>query len=200
MTASAGPVLKALHDEFGDRVAFVTLYVREAHPGDRYPQPERSEDKLRHARDYRALREIPWPVAVDDIDGTLHRALDGKPSSVYLMAPDGRIAYRVLWSNDPAGVRSALDTLLAGGAPGQSEAKMVPMLSGLGSMKPVLTTAGTVALDDVKREAPPLFVLAQTASLFSPLPPLGRGLAAAATMVAAIGLVGFAARQIARRG
>ena len=34
MTASAGPVLKRLYQEFGDRVAFGTLYVREAHPGE----------------------------------------------------------------------------------------------------------------------------------------------------------------------
>src|SRR2546422_673281 len=32
MTASAGPALKRLYAEFGDRVAFLTLYVREAHP------------------------------------------------------------------------------------------------------------------------------------------------------------------------
>ena len=46
MTASAGSALKQLHEEFGDRVAFVTLYVREAHPGERYPQSQTLEQKL----------------------------------------------------------------------------------------------------------------------------------------------------------
>jgi hypothetical protein len=35
MTASAGPALTCLYAEFGNQVAFVTLYVRKAHPGDR---------------------------------------------------------------------------------------------------------------------------------------------------------------------
>lgn len=56
MTASAGPALKRMHEEFGDRVGFVTLYVREAHPGERYPQPETFEQKLEHARAYSGLR------------------------------------------------------------------------------------------------------------------------------------------------
>jgi hypothetical protein len=40
MTASAVPALKKLWAEFGSRVAFITLYVREAHPGENYPQPQ----------------------------------------------------------------------------------------------------------------------------------------------------------------
>jgi hypothetical protein len=39
-----------LSAEFGDRVAFLTLYVREAQPGERYPQPQTFEEKLAHAR------------------------------------------------------------------------------------------------------------------------------------------------------
>ncbi len=53
MTASAGPALKQLHEEFGDRVAFVSMYVREAHPGENYPQAETFEEKLEHARAYK---------------------------------------------------------------------------------------------------------------------------------------------------
>ncbi len=39
MAIEAGPALRRLHAAFGERVAFVTLYVREAHPGEHYPQP-----------------------------------------------------------------------------------------------------------------------------------------------------------------
>lgn len=53
-----GPALRELHEEFGDRVRFVTVYVREAHPGERYPQPEERDRKLRHARDYRERYHI----------------------------------------------------------------------------------------------------------------------------------------------
>lgn len=96
MTASAGPALKKLYSEFGDRIDFLTVYVREAHPGDRYPQPHNLERKLQHAREYRDRDGIPWPVAVDDVEGTLHRALDAKPTAAYVMTADGRIAQRVL--------------------------------------------------------------------------------------------------------
>jgi hypothetical protein len=67
MTASAGPVLTKLHDEFGDKISFVTLYVQEAHPGDRFPQPETFEQKRAQARAYKERDAIPWPVAVDDL-------------------------------------------------------------------------------------------------------------------------------------
>src|SRR5919106_3148243 len=117
MTASAGPVLKRLYEEFRDQIEFLTVYVREAHPGDRYRQPQASDDKLKLAREYRNRDDIPWPVAVDDIDGTLHRALDAKPNAAYLVDIDGRIAQRVLWSNDEQGLRRAILALLQQRAP-----------------------------------------------------------------------------------
>ncbi len=39
MTASSIESLKRLHAQFGDRVMFVTLNVREAHPAENMPQP-----------------------------------------------------------------------------------------------------------------------------------------------------------------
>jgi hypothetical protein len=40
MTASAGPALHELRAEYSDRLTFTSLYVREAHPGNRYPQTQ----------------------------------------------------------------------------------------------------------------------------------------------------------------
>src|ERR671911_1891430 len=142
MTASAGPALKQLYAEFGDRVDFLTVYVREAHPGDRYPQPHDLERKLQHAREYRDRDAIPWPVAVDDVSGTLHRALDAKPNAAYVMTADGRIAQRVLWSNDTRGVRQALEAVMEGRPHSQRESKIAPMLRGVGVFKPTLESAG----------------------------------------------------------
>lgn len=65
----------------GERVDFATLYVREAHPGDRYPQPEALDRKLEFARELKQRDALPWPVAVDDVDGELHRRLDPKPNA-----------------------------------------------------------------------------------------------------------------------
>src|ERR671911_2568827 len=184
MTASAGPALKQLHAEFGDRIDFLTLYVREAHPGDRYPQPHDIERKLQHAREYRDRDGIPWPVAVDDLEGTLHRALDAKPTAAYVMTADGRIAQRVLWSNDARGVREALQAVLAGRPFGQRESKMLAMMGGIGCMEPTLASAGPTALRDLRREVPPVYLLARTASAFRPLPPAGRAAAAVGILLA----------------
>ncbi len=44
-----------------------------------------------------ALRDhhrIPFDVAIDDIDGTLHRAFGTRPSSAYLIDSSGTIVFR----------------------------------------------------------------------------------------------------------
>lgn len=191
MTASAGPALKQLYLEYGDRVAFVTLYVREAHPGERYPQPDSFEEKLHHARAYQQRDGIPWPVAVDDIEGNLHRTLDPKPNAAYVMDRDGNVAFRALWSNDETALREGLAAIVATRQRpiGESRAKMVPMLAGMGKMYEVLNFAGEQAKQDVFREVPPLYGMAWLASCFRPLSPFGRGVAA--TAVSFLGLVAF---------
>lgn len=198
MTASAGPALKQLHSEFGDRIDFLTVYVREAHPGDRYPQPHDLQRKLQHAREYRDRDAIPWPVAVDDVEGTLHRALDGKPNAANVMSTDGRLAQRVLWSNDTRGVRRALCAVLDGQPHGQRESKILAMMRGVGVMQPTLEAAGPTALQDLRRGAPPVYALAGMAAAFKPLPPLGRSLAAAGTLLASAVAIGFAVRAAGR--
>ena len=40
VTESAGPVLRRLHAEYGDKVRFVLVNTREAHPGDLFGQPQ----------------------------------------------------------------------------------------------------------------------------------------------------------------
>lgn len=202
MTASAGPALKNLHVEFGDRVAFVTLYVREAHPGENYPQPETFEQKLEHARAYKERDQIPWPVAVDDVEGDLHRILDPKPNAAYLMDTRGDVAFRTLWSNDQRTLQQALQAIVS--QPllpiGERQSRVVPMVSGMGKMYEILGSAGQQAQQDVLREAPPMYAMARLAALFRPLPPLGRGIAAIAISVlgltvALIGLRWLLTRQ-----
>ncbi len=202
MTASAGPALKQLYGEFGDRVTFLTLYVREAHPGEHYPQPATFERKREHARAYHERDRLPWSVAVDDVEGDLHRALDPKPNAAYLMDTDGTVAFRSLWSNDERVLREALAAITSGQRRpiGERQPRLVPMLKGMGTMDEVLTAAGQDAKRDVLREAPPMYGMARLASLFGPLPPLGRGIAAMATsMLGLVALVGGSRWLLARR-
>jgi len=197
MTKSAGPALRGLHEQFGDRVAFLALYVREAHPGDRYPQPETAERKRAHAADYRSRDELPWPVAVDALDGDLHRALDPKPNALYLVDAQGDVAGRTLWANErQAALRKALDAVASGRTPvGERTPRLIPMLRGTGTMAEVLGLSGAVAQRDVLKQAPPMYAMARLAALFRPLSPLGRGLAAQATTMAAGALLAAAIRR-----
>jgi hypothetical protein len=193
MTASAGPALKDLYREFGDRVAFLTIYVREAHPGERYPQPDTSEAKLAHARIYKDRDQIPWPVAVDDIDGSFHQALDPKPNAAYFIDGDGRIVFRTLWSNDQAGLRKGFRALVSdegSSVRGQREATVLPMLRGMGKMDEILGASGDVARRDFRRAMPPVYAMAKIAGIFRPLPPLGRAMAAMGVVAAAVIVAG----------
>ncbi len=174
MTAS-GPALKRLHEEFGDRVAFVSLYGREAHPGDRYPQPESFEQKMEHARAYRERDGLPWPVAVDDVDGSLHRALDPKPSSVYLTDREGRVVFRASWSNDEATVRDGLQAVVDGRTPERPERlnRVAPVTRGLGCQYEILDASGRVAKRDGLREMPPMYVMASHRRAAAPAASVG---------------------------
>jgi hypothetical protein len=190
MTASAGPALREMHAEFGDRIQFLTLYVREAHPGDRYPQPSDLATKTEHARAYADRDGIPWPVAVDDVDGDLHRALDPKPDAVYLVDPDGIVMFRALWANDPGPIREALRVAASGrrGPIGESEAKLGALLRGTGEMWQTLSAAGPVALRDVAKQAPPMWLSARVAEMLRPLPSGLRGaMGMTLPMVAGVG-------------
>ncbi len=114
MTASAAPSVQELYDEFGDRAEFIMLYVREAHPGENFTQSATMEEKLESARALKKFYDIQWTVAADNLDGDLHRALDPKPNSAYLVNSEGTIVFRSLWAADRDALRQALDAAAAG--------------------------------------------------------------------------------------
>lgn len=204
MTASADGVLARLHQEFCDEVAFVTVYVREAHPGEHIPQPSTFEEKMRNARVLRARDGIAWTVAVDDVDGGFHRALGANSNAAHLMDANGNVAFRTLWSNDARVLRSAL-AAIARGAPGhpfERERRLVPMALGLSRVDEVVRAAGADALEDLRREAPVVYAAAELAWVWRTLTPLGRLAAVAAGAAVTAGVyagVGWALRP-ARRG
>ncbi len=186
MTVSSIPPLKQLHAEFGDRVGFVMLGVREAHPAETYEQPQTLEQKRRHAVELQKRYDIPWTVGIDDIDGTLHRALDTKPNAAFLMDTDGRIAFRSLWASDSRALGDALKSVAAGQRPGktQSAAMLAPMARGIGHFHEVLTQAGPRAGREMLFAAPPIAVMGRIAGLFRRLAPHKRGAAAILTVAA----------------
>ncbi len=182
MALSAVPELKRLHARFGGQVEFVTLYVREAHPGERYPQPDTMEQKLAHARAYQERVRIPWQVAVDTIQGNLHRALDPRPNAAYLMDTQGNVAFRALNSNDERVLWRGFEDAICRHPPGltESQSRAIPLMKGLGMMYEALDLAGEEAKRDILRELGPVCPMARLAGMLRPLSPLGRGIAAIA--------------------
>lgn len=194
MTASAMPSLKRLYAQCGDDVTFVMLNVREAHPGENYPQPATMEEKTNHARALKDLYQLPWTVAVDDLDGTLNIAMDAKPNSAYLMDRDGKIVFRSVWARDLRGsIRRPLESAAHEQPPAKDESRALlrPVILASGVIDEVMKRAGPTAVRDHWRSNFPLQLAARVASLFRPLSPDWRGIAAVATLSAAavLGLI-----------
>jgi hypothetical protein len=162
MTDNAAPGLNELYLRFGDHIRFVLVNVREAHPGKAIPQPETLEAKIAHAEQLRDLHGFGFQVAVDDIDGGLHRAMGPKPNSAYVIGIDGTILFRAHWANDTKALSKALDAVASGESPRATRSMGVikSMLRMLRNLAPVLDRSGSGAWTDMWRVAPPLAALA----------------------------------------
>ncbi len=185
ITEAAGPGINELHARYGDRVRFVVVNVREAHPGENIEQPHNMADKLAHADDFQKHHDFGFEVAVDDMEGSLHRALGPKPNSAYLIDPSGAILVRAQWANDTKALDEALGAVVAGQAPPRSSigSTMPNVVRSMGYIDGVLDRAGTQAKRDMWTRATPMAAMARLASLFGRLPVAKRGAAAVATMM-----------------
>lgn len=162
MTDDAAPGLNELHRRFGGCVRFVMVNVREAHPGDAIPQPVTIGTKIAHATRLRDLHGFRFEIAVDDVDGTLHRAVSPKPNSAYILGRDRAILFRAQWANDTSGLAEALNAVVRGRRlrRSQSGGVIAPMRRMLRNIAPVLDRAGRGAWADMWRVAPPLATIA----------------------------------------
>jgi hypothetical protein len=118
--------------------------------------------KMAHATKLRDIYGFTFEVAVDDIDGTLHRAMSPKPNSAYVLAPDGTILFRAQWANDTQALAAALEAVVRSQAPRPSESGGVlkPTFRILRNIAPVLDRAGAGAWADMWLVAPPLAMMA----------------------------------------
>lgn len=78
---------------------FLTVYVREPHPGEHYHEHRCYEDKLQYARECREQDGLETTLLIDDLDGSVHRAYGEMPNMVYVILNDGRVAYRSMWTD-----------------------------------------------------------------------------------------------------
>lgn len=186
ITEGAADGIKDLHRRYGARIRFVLVNVREAHPGSLVPQSQTIEEKTAHAQALQRHHGCDFDIAVDDIDGTLHRSFGPRPSSAYLIDPSGTIVFRAQWSNVTPALEEAMAAVATGRRPPRADVRQtlrsVVQMAGHGQVS--FDTAGKGALRDTWKATPPMAAMIQTSRLFSFLPRHRRGILAVATMLA----------------
>lgn len=90
----------------GDRVEFLAVYVREAHPTDgwrmssndiagvTFAQPQTRAEREGIATKCCATLQITIPMVVDSIDDEVGHAYSGMPDRLYLLDKAGKVVYK----------------------------------------------------------------------------------------------------------
>jgi hypothetical protein len=100
------PAVRRLYDETKDHARFLLVYVREAHAADEWVMPDNQESGLHfdqptsHSARIDAAEccveelALEMPTVVDGLDDAVSRKYGGWPDRLYVIGPDGRIAYQ----------------------------------------------------------------------------------------------------------
>ena len=95
-----------MYQEYGDRVAFYVVYIDEAHPSDGwqlrsnirdnvvFASPKNQEERRDLATTCVRKLGIEFPALSDDFDNSTEIAYTAWPDRIYVIAPDGGIAYK----------------------------------------------------------------------------------------------------------
>lgn len=168
VTESGAEGLRELHRRYGDKIRFVMVNVREAHPGEAINQPKTAEQKAQHARALQAHHHFRFEVAVDDLDGTVHRAFGPRPNSAYIIDPTGTIQFRAQWANVTDALEPALAAAAARTRPRRAAASHTirALAKMTGHADVAFRNAGRGALRDTWKAAPPLGVMTLMAKPF----------------------------------
>lgn len=158
MTAGARPGLMNLYRDFGKEISFVSVYVREAHPGENYPHHTSDSGKMQQAQDWKEQDKIPWLVAVDTLDGEVHRKFQPLPNSVHLIDCAGNVVFRALWAGQEKWLRRKLEEFLrrqqAGEQAivlGEQEHLVIPLLHGAAEVDHAVARGGAKSTEDFRR-------------------------------------------------
>lgn len=209
MTIGSVEPLKGFHSRWNGVIQVLEVMVREAHPGSAYPAHHSYEQKMNEARAYKESEGIPWPVLVDDLEGTVHQVYGGLSDPSYLIDREGRVAFCIEWTHIPS-LHRAVELLLARDGTGVVKCgidRRPHMMASMVNGWPALERGYPESFIDMERAAPGVAravragrrlrpALAPVALRATPLPPAAR---------LGIGVGGFlmavkALRPHARRG
>jgi hypothetical protein len=95
-----------LKKRYGNRVEFIAVYVREAHPTDGWrmssndeagisiKQPDDKPERVSVAQRCCTALKMSMPLVVDELDDRVGHAYSGMPDRMYLIDRQGRVAYK----------------------------------------------------------------------------------------------------------
>ncbi len=176
MTISCLPFLRELQQTYDKKINIVLIYVREAHPGENYPQPKTLEEKRSYALKFKKAYRVDFPIIIDELNGVQHQSLDTKPNSLHLIAPDGKVLFQSLWASDGSvinAINQALDHVPIRRP--VSQRMLIPFLRSTGYMHDTLKLAGKRAYRELMVGAPPVWILSRLASFLCFVPQSLRG-------------------------
>ena len=120
-------VLHELWEKWRDRVHFVVVYIREAHPEEgwvvtpnrdqdiRVSDPRNTDERIDVAATCAINLQIRIPVVVDEVDDTIASAYGALPDRLYLVDTAGTVAYQGdpgPWGFNPDALAEAIAALL----------------------------------------------------------------------------------------
>lgn len=97
-----------IYNDYKDRVDFLTIYIREAHPTDEwqmesneknkddvcYVQPKTLGQRIAIANDFTRRFRFPLPFGIDEMTNAANDAYAAWPERLYIIDESGRISYK----------------------------------------------------------------------------------------------------------
>jgi hypothetical protein len=95
-----------LKERYGQRVQFLGIYVREAHPTDGWrmaandragiaiAQPRSTKERTAVAGRCCQALHMTMPLLVDDVDDAVGHAYSGMPDRLYVISREGQVVYK----------------------------------------------------------------------------------------------------------
>ncbi|MDQ6708391.1 MAG: peroxiredoxin family protein [Acidobacteriota bacterium] len=148
--------LRELYSEWGDRVHFIDVVVRQAHPGKKVPPYRSLEEKVLDAHRYKRNYHLPWTVCVDDVPGTVHQMYGGMSDPAYLIDADGRVVFYNMWAHVPT-LDTAIGKLFAGSGRaggGQGVDRVPHLMAALAGGWPAIRLGLLKSYTDLERAVP----------------------------------------------
>jgi hypothetical protein len=92
--------IEELHKRYQDQVAFVFVYIREAHPRGNWAddqfdivQPTTLAERCEVAKLCCTTQKVTMPVVVDEIDDRVSHAYKAVPAQLYIVDDAGKFVY-----------------------------------------------------------------------------------------------------------